>query len=80
MAQGDGRIDAEASKGRDDRSDECRAEEQADGSAEGGRIGRRHFEEKRGQQPAAGERADRASHDTQDGRNQRLMDHQRHEA
>jgi hypothetical protein len=67
MAQGDGRIDAEASKGRDERGDECRAEEQAVGGAEGGRIGRRHFEEKRGQQSTDGESADHASHDTQDG-------------
>ena len=39
-----------------------------------------HVEEKRGQQPTGGESADRASHDTQDGGNQRLTEHQRHEA
>ncbi len=65
VAQGDGRIDADASKGRDERGDECRAEEQADGGAERGRIGCRHFEEKRVEQSAEGESADRAGHDTQ---------------
>ena len=74
MAQGAGRIDAEASKSRDERGDECRAEEQADGGAEGRGIGRLYVEEKRGQQPTGGESADRACHDTQDGGNQRLTE------
>ena len=80
MAQGAGRIDAEAAKRRNERGDECGAEEHADGGAEGGGIGRRHAEEKRGEQSAAGQSADRADHDAQDGGNQRLTKHQRHEA
>src|SRR5688500_2515204 len=71
VAQGAGRIDAEAFEGRDQRGDECRAEEQADGGAEGGRIGRRHFEEKRGEESAGGESANGASYDPQDGGKER---------
>ena len=68
MAQGAGRIDPEASKSRDQGGDECGAQEQADGGAEGRRIGGRHFEEKRGQQPTAGKGANRPAHASTAGR------------
>ena len=80
MAQGDGRVDAEASKGREERGNEYRAEQQADGGTEGRRISRLDAEEKRGQQPTGGESAQDASHEPQHGGNQRLAEHQRHDA